>query len=191
MQLRVAVKPYRRRFCQPLKTAHGCWQTRTGLIVRLSDQHRGVSYGEIAPIPWFGSESLAEAEAWCRQWQGSLVNVADLAVPETLPATQFGIESALADLHGLQTDALPATTITLKPERVCGLLPAGHQALSSWQGDAPQRNTWKWKIGVCSITAELGWLETLAETLPESACLRLDANGGLAFTEAEGVVGEM
>jgi O-succinylbenzoate synthase len=184
MDLRLAVKPYRRRFGQPLKTAHGCWQMRTGLIVRLSDESGDVSYGEIAPIPWFGSESLVEAEDWCRQWQGKVVTGDELAVPDTLPATRFGIESALTDLHSQLTDDHLAT-ITLKPQQVCGLLPAGYQALSSWQGDAPKRNTWKWKIGVFSITEELGWLENLAETLPESACLRLDANGGLTCAEAK------
>ncbi|PSR16406.1 hypothetical protein C8255_17945, partial [filamentous cyanobacterium CCP3] len=61
MGLELAVRQYRRRFLKPLHTAHGLWIWREGLLVRLQDSLDRVGYGEIAPIPWFGSETLEEA----------------------------------------------------------------------------------------------------------------------------------
>ena len=54
-----------RRYCFPfgrtVRTAHGPWAEREGLLVRLEDEAGRSGYGEVAPIPWFGTETLAEA----------------------------------------------------------------------------------------------------------------------------------
>ncbi|HZG37198.1 MAG TPA: o-succinylbenzoate synthase [Nodosilinea sp.] len=186
MGFELTVQPYRRRFAQPLKTAHGPWAWREGLLLRLRDNLGRVGYGEVAPIPWFGSESVAAALEFCRA-RAEAVDPG--TVPDGLPATQFGLESALADLAGEpclggQEPAIPADS--LANADLCGLLPAGQAALEV----APQRTaqghrTLKWKIGVYAIADEIHWLEQLVEKLPPSSFLRLDANGGLGIAQAE------
>ncbi len=177
MGIELAVRPYRRRFVQPLHTAHGPWGWREGLLVRLRDGLGRLGYGEVAPIPWFGTETVAEALAFCcaqgSEWRGG-------DVPGTLPATQFGIESALADLTGEIAGKEPAIS------GICGLLPTGETALDiAPQHVAQGHRTLKWKIGVFPIEQEIRWLEQLVKDLPHSTQLRLDANGGLSLAQAE------
>lgn len=177
MGVELAVRPYRRRFAQPLHTGHGPWVWREGLLIRLTDSLGRQGYGEVAPIPWFGSESVAETLAFC-QAQGEEWRSGE--VPNALPATQFGLESAQADLTGQIAGQEPAIAA------ICGLLPAGEAALEV----APQRlaqghRTLKWKIGVHPIVNEIHWLGQLVKDLPPDARLRLDANGGLGLAQAE------
>ncbi|MBW4483059.1 MAG: o-succinylbenzoate synthase [Tildeniella torsiva UHER 1998/13D] len=184
MGVELAIRLYQRRFAQPLHTAHGPWVWREGLLLRLRDSLGRVGYGEVAPIPWFSSESVAEALAFCHA-QGGEWRCGE--IPNSLPATQFGLESAQADLAGQiagQESAIP--TDSLANAAICGLLPAGETALEI----APQRlaqghRTLKWKIGVGSIADEIRWLDQLVGNLPSDARLRLDANGGLSLAQAE------
>ncbi|MGG6237347.1 o-succinylbenzoate synthase [Nodosilinea sp. AN01ver1] len=179
MGIELGVRPYQRRFVSPLQTAHGLWSWREGLLVRLRDSLGRVSYGEIAPIPWFGSESLEEALQFCiaqnGEWRGE-------TIPERLSATQFGLGCALAELAeaGCLTGKEPAIV------DVCGLLPAGEAALDlASQRLAQGHRTLKWKIAVQAIADEIRWLDQLVKALPPDAHLRLDANGGLSLAQAE------
>ena len=44
---------YKRNFKNPLRTSHGLWKTREGIIIRLENTEGKISYSEIAPIPFF------------------------------------------------------------------------------------------------------------------------------------------
>ncbi|MGB3199533.1 MAG: o-succinylbenzoate synthase [Nodosilinea sp.] len=186
MGIELAIRPYRRGFVTPLHTAHGLWRWREGLLVRLRDSLGRVSYGEIAPIPWFGSESLEQAVKFCAaqggEWRGE-------TIPERLSATQFGLGCALADLNGEDRDrgeepAIPADSFANAD--ICGLLPAGEAAMDlACQRLAQGHSTLKWKIGVQAVADEICWLEQLVEKLPQPIQLRLDANGGLSIDQAE------
>jgi O-succinylbenzoate synthase len=109
-----------------------------------------------------------------------------LAVPSELPATQFGIGVALA---GLKLEAIDGGGIqvpSLNQQDICGLLPAGPQALEVCSDlRAEGYCTYKWKVGVFPIDQELTWLDALLEKLPKNGRLRLDANGGLTVDDAE------
>ena len=59
----MSFRRYQRPFVKPLRTARGEWLLREGLIVRI-ECDSGVEYGEVAPIPEFGTETLAVAEAF-------------------------------------------------------------------------------------------------------------------------------
>jgi o-succinylbenzoate synthase len=150
---------YQRSLHPPLRTSHGTWTIREGVILKFGDAR----FGEIAPLDWFGSESLEEAIAFCQN--------PSFPIPDSLPACQFGFE--------------PITQSTVEVP-LSGLLPAGPQALSRWQSLWQEGyRTFKWKISVGEIAEELAILEQLAKELPESAQLRLDANGGLTISEAK------
>lgn len=178
--------PYHRAFKRPLQTNHGSWKVREGIILSLSDE-TGISYGEIAPISWFGSENLAQAVDFCRQLPSEITKEMIFSIPDQLPACQFGFESAweggrgqgdkgTGDFGGLaSTDSLSYSA----------LLPAGEGALQAWQALWDQGyRTFKWKIGVYAIAHELAIFDVLTHKLPQEAKLRLDANGGLSYDEA-------
>lgn len=146
--------------------------------MQLEDEAGRRGWGEIAPLPWFGSEDLETALAFCQGLQGSITLQDIDQIPPHLPACQFGFETALTDL--------------LKPEKVdesqfsySYLLPAGEQALQAWQaGWQTGGRTFKWKIGVNTAKVERKLFTQLMQDLPKDAKLRLDANGGLSKTEA-------
>ncbi len=92
--LRFEFRPYRRPFRQPIKTSHGEWKVREGIILHLSDERGRSGFGEIAPIPWFGSETLEQALEFCCQLSSIITKETIFSVPPALPASQFGFESA-------------------------------------------------------------------------------------------------
>lgn len=181
MSFLVQFRPYQRKFAQPLKTHHGLWQVRAGILVRITDSGQRVGYGEIAPLPWFGSESYAQAWAFCQALAGPLTSAQVQAIPASLPACQFGLESALEDCLN------PAKWL---PEKLglanSALLPAGKAALQGWRSLYSQGSrTFKWKIGVAPLEEEIQHFKALLQDLPTCVKLRLDANGGLTLAEAE------
>ncbi len=163
-----------------LATSHGIWDIREGIILSLSDEV-GSGWGEIAPISWFGSETLEQALDFCRQLPEEITVETIFSIPDKLSACQFGFESALEGLGSRDscTDAINRVST------YSGLLPAGEAALEQWQTLWQQGyRTFKWKIGVNAIAHELKIFELLTHALPTSAKLRLDANGGLSYEEA-------
>jgi o-succinylbenzoate synthase len=167
-------RPYRRRFIQPLRTQHGTWTDRDGIILRLQTPD-GIGYGEIAPIPWFGTETIDQAIAYLNALGDRPSQSQLAATPSTHPATQFALESA-----NPTTWAIAAQISEPEPDRLCALLPAGAAAIAAWSSlwEIGHR-TFKWKIGVEPIEKELALFDQLRQSLPPIATLRLDANGGL------------
>lgn len=174
-------KLYQNHFKQPLRTSHGIWQIRQGIIISLTNQ-LGVTYqGEIAPLPWFGSETINEALKFCQQLRESTNIEEILAIPDTLPCCQFALESAYLAFTQIHW-ATPLSDLNL-----CYLLPAGKAALTAWQDlyQVKSAKTFKWKIGVLPLKEEIAILQQLTTELPSEVKLRLDANGGLNLAQAQ------
>lgn len=172
MPVRFEYRAYRTSFRQPLLTAHGAWPEREGIIVRLLDDAGHESLGEIAPLPDWGTETLADALRYCAAMPGTLDEHAVRTVPDTLPCCQFALETAWESLVRPDTPA-PVRTLPLAT-----LLPAGAGAV-----DAAARartrgfTTMKWKVGVGPAPDELALLPRVLEQLPAGGLLRIDANG--------------
>jgi len=169
MVYRFACKKYRLPLRVPLRTAHGPWGEREGLLVRLEDESGGVGFGEIAPLPGFGTETVAEAEAACAGFGGQAEEAALDAVPERFGCVRFALAAAR-----MKVPAAPRSTKL----PVAALLPAGRAALAV----LPDRLgagflAFKWKVGVEGAEDELGMLDDLLGLLPDYTRLRLDANG--------------
>lgn len=181
MVYQVGFEVYQYPFKQPLQTHHGIWEIREGIIVDLVDKKRKRGRGEIAPIPWFGSETLAQALQFMQQL-GTKISREDIfTIPDRLPACQFAFESALQELE--QPEILENNS---SPFSYSYLLPAGNLALQQWQiGYEEGGRTFKWKIGVASVVEELKILQQLTQALPIDVTLRLDANGGLNLETAK------
>jgi o-succinylbenzoate synthase len=148
--------------------------------VGLHREEGSVGWGEVAPIPWFGTETVEAAIAFLKQLPQVLSESDVFAIPDTLPCCQFGLGSAWEMLHDSQSVA------KLDPVDLSALLPAGEAACDVWPMLWQRgHRTFKWKIGVLSLESELQVFGTLADTLPKGAKLRLDANGGLSLLEAQ------
>ncbi|MEH2069602.1 MAG: o-succinylbenzoate synthase [Nostoc sp.] len=184
MIYRFKFRPYRRRFVRTLTTNHGKWDIRDGIILRLSDESGRVGWGEIAPISWFGSETIEQALDFCRQLPAEITEETIFSIPDELPACQFGFESAWEMCKEDAENEIDEFTASYSPS-YSALLPAGEAALNQWQSLWQQGyRTFKWKIGVDAIAHELKIFELLTHTLPASSKLRLDANGGLSYEQA-------
>jgi o-succinylbenzoate synthase len=198
------VRPYHRRFKQGLQTSHGVWAVRDGILLRLMDEAGNIGWGEMAPIPWFGSETIEQALDFCHQLPSKLSKDRLFSIPDRLPCCQFAFESAWeaiavqlsrnTELRRQQDTGDHASSLTTPhaPRPMLhallpysALLPAGEAALHTWKPLWEQGfRTFKWKIGVDAIALELDLLHALAHNLPKTAKLRLDANGGLSVDEA-------
>jgi o-succinylbenzoate synthase len=167
---------YQRPFLYPLHTAHGQWLVREGLIIQLVDEAGQNYWGEIAPIPWFGSESLDEAIEFCTSLGNSVSWPVE--IPDQLPATQFAFSAAIP--YGYE----PLEPV-VEDVAWSVLLPAGERVLAAWQRPWELgHRTFKWKIGVMGVAEELAIFDRLLTALPVDAKLRLDANAGLSYDDA-------
>ncbi len=204
--------PYRYSFNQPLRTSHGIWRVREGIIITLCDLDNRIGKGEIAPIPWFGSETREDALNFCSQLKNSLTEEDIIRIRDSLPACQFAFESALWELRDKETGS-PKGLAPLRSAswgdgemrrwedkeaggdgevllNYCYLLPAGSQVLDCdfdkiiKSSQSLSINTFKWKIGVYPLAEEIAILQQLVSRLPTEIKLRLDANGGLTWAEA-------
>jgi O-succinylbenzoate synthase len=208
-------RTYQRKFKRPLRTSHGIWDIRSGIILRLVGDNNRIGWGEIAPLSWFGSESFEQALDFCHQLPANLSSEMIFAISPELPACQFGFESALSNLSnsflgtagerilGGKASLLHAAEPLEKhsqaelgneektQNRFSGLLPAGETALQALQVLWLEGyRTFKWKIGVAAIEQELKIFQQLIQLMHnlcdrESAFLRLDANGGLCYSQAK------
>jgi O-succinylbenzoate synthase len=192
-------RTYQRQFKQPLQTSHGSWEMREGIILSLKDDEGKVSWGEIAPLPWFGSETLEEAYNFCDRLPKQITEETIFSIPDGLSATQFGFESAWEEgergREG-ERESIPHSTLNTQHSTLptalntqhfpySALLPTGEAGLQAWENLWERGyRTFKWKIGVAAIAQELKWFEELMELLPAGAKLRLDANGGLSWEGA-------
>lgn len=171
-------RPYRFPFKQPLKTSHGIWKIREGIVIRLIDETNESYFGEIAPIPWFGSETLSQALDFCHSLPSQINRETIFSIAAHLPACQFGFESAIEVEQVINHPPLSHSI----------LLPTGEAAFSALSEDMfqtdRQNDTFKWKIGVDFPERELSQCDRLIRALPKSAKLRLDANGGLNWETA-------
>ena len=182
--------PYQRKFKIPLETHHGPWSVREGIILKLIKNEQQIGWGEIAPLPWFGSETLEQALDFCQSIGSRLTKELIDEIPDKLPACQFGFESALKNVSSQK----PILNLDLPAHKYSYLLPTGKKALDHLSkinmndekllGDR-ENLTYKWKIGVQSFTQEISIFEQLVEQLPLNSRLRLDANGGLNLETAQ------
>ena len=206
MEFRLSYRAYRRTFLRPLRTAHGEWTHREGFILRL-DGGGGTAYGEVAPLPDFGTETVGEADALLAR----LAETPDMDLPAGHPCCAFALSAAKrsADISVRQQQSgeqnadstrqdrnvrhpaaltaghardfnRPHADLSL-PRPVAGLLPGGPVALASAKAKlAAGYRSLKWKIGVLAVEEEIAIASELLGRVPRDVKLRLDGNGGLS-----------
>lgn len=138
--------------------------------------YSNVGYGEVAPIPDFGTETIEAAETYLKGLAGNdefQENTVDL---DELPCCAFALSMAQAS----------SQLVAKRDYAVAALLPAGGAALDHVKSKMEQGyTTFKWKIGVNSVAEEQAVFLGLLKQLPSESKLRLDANGGLSVEAFE------
>lgn len=178
MTYQLHFRRYRLPLRVPVRTAYRIWTEREGVLVRLTDAAGVVGYGEAAVLPWFGTETVEEAESACREL-GVNVDEARLeSVPASLPCLRCALATARTDAR-----AWPARYPALG---VAALLPAGRAVLTALPPRAAAGfRVFKWKVGVEDLADELALFDDVCAALPSGAKLRLDANGAWDRRQAE------
>jgi o-succinylbenzoate synthase len=184
----IALHPYRLPLRRPWVSARGRMLAREGWLVVVGCTGRW-GYGDCAPLPEAGTESLEAAWRALSVWRDRLSGQSISEALESLsgtaglaPAAAFALECALLDLESRRR-GLPLRRL-LSPEAsdwvpVNGAL--GSLATLA-ESDLAQAATdgfqvIKIKVGVGDCGVELQRLRALAGALPAGLTLRLDANG--------------
>lgn len=189
------VMPYRLPLRRAWSSNTETLEERQGLLVELGTGEGVRSYGDCAPLPSIGTETLPQAEA---RLQGLLRGLLQLSPKDALaqlptdpkhPAARCGVETALLDLlskfegkplhRWLNPESNPEVRVnaslggldeeTIKRAR--SALADGFRVL-------------KIKVGCADVATKLCLLEQLSGELPADVQLRLDANRAWALQEA-------
>lgn len=150
-------------------------KTRDGLIVRLQEDER-LGWGEIAPLPEFSVETLAEAEAVTLEQLQSWATGATFS-DDLLPSVAFGLSCAQAELdqHLPQAaDYRKAPLCSGDPDELFDMLQA-----------MPGEKVAKVKVGLYEAVRDGMIVNVLLEALPDLK-LRLDANRSWTRAKADG-----
>lgn len=169
------VRSYKRSFKKPLVTSQCVLNEREGLIVRLQDDDGNVGFGEIAPMPFLGSESFEDAKVFCSQIGPRITNDWIASINPTLPCCRFGILSAQEMLKQpiqIQRQFEVAALVSLTSTEA---------ALSHYK----DYKTFKCKIGIFGFDQEKTAFLEFQASIPQGAQLRLDANGALSLEDTK------
>ena len=202
MKLTVFHRSY--RFRQPFRTSGWSMESREVLLLHIASAdgaHTG--WGECAPLPAFGTETLAEAEqivsdasavlAACRVSPHECTEDLDAALPGLArsPAARFALESALLDLEARSRGMSVADFLggqhrsSIPVNAVIGGGPPGEAARLATEAVREGFRCLKMKVGGGDLEHDLDRLRAVRSSVDPSVSLRLDANGAWDFGEAE------
>ena len=159
--------PYRRNFCRPLATAHGLWQHRDGIVLRLEREDGAFGFGEVAPVPWFGTESYETALRWCGEIGERHIQDPGDMLGEKMPCFNWAIRSAVDALQSEYVQgSFPVAALVTDPNSIS-------------EKQAQGFHTFKLKIGAANLQTDLKSVVAAIAQLEEGQRLRLDANAAL------------
>ncbi|MGY8695731.1 MAG: o-succinylbenzoate synthase, partial [Verrucomicrobiia bacterium] len=172
-------KAYRRSFAKAYQTASDSMRTRSGILIRLSDEEGNVGFGEVAPIDSFGTETFVSALSACSSLKGEFEYESVVDGLGGHPCVRFGVEFALSMMES--EDELPAVdspwpvsalvSNVADMEAVEACLEEGYRCL-------------KFKVGMRDFADERRALDRVFGLIGGEIRIRLDANGGLDLSEA-------
>jgi o-succinylbenzoate synthase len=186
-RLRFSFRRYRLPLRHVVRTAHETWTEREGLLLRVENERGESGFGEVAPIPAFGTETGAMAEEVCRALGDRIDSNVATHLTGKVDCVRSGLAAAIVDLaRRSRADDAPSPDTAASYRAVAALLPAGRAALSEVVAKSESGfRVFKWKVGVGDIGDELACLDDLCAALPSGAKLRLDANGAWDRRRAE------
>lgn len=173
MRYRIEFKTYRRKFRIFVPLYPGLWMHREGIIIRLEDEEGRAGFGEVAPMPWFGSETQKQAIEYLNALGGRIDHQAIRNIPDNFLCLRSAIEMALILLGESQRSWKTKTINT------AGLLPSG------WKATDGLKHAMKddYKVLKIKVSGEpvkdIAVVRALLDKLPFWVRLRIDANARL------------
>ncbi len=180
----------------------GTLNDRSGWIVELVSDNDTRGYGDCAPLPAAGTETPQQAYQQLGMRMATLTHQSPMQWLDTptigpqYPAACCALETALLDLvsqqrglslaNFLNADAPTAIAVNAN----IGVLD-GQSALKAQTASQQGFSTFKLKVGLTTVDQELAWLTELANQLPSTSRLRLDANGAWDYAGAERFIREI
>jgi O-succinylbenzoate synthase len=114
------IRRYALPFRIPLRTAHGAWTEREGILIRVTGADGRLGHGEIAPIQGFGGRSLDECAVELERLGRFPAREALLTQAKVLP----GLRGALVEAG---IDSVPIPSRMREHVAVAALLPGGRR----------------------------------------------------------------
>jgi o-succinylbenzoate synthase len=184
---------------QPIVTRRGTITTRPGWIIALAEQSGVIGIGEIAPLPDFGTEDWASAEAaldelkkqrGLPQCGTTLEKIAEWReragiFAAATPAVSYGLECALLSLAGHAEQRLPVELLSANPlhdVQVNALIGSGEPdeiMTEVQQAINAGYHSVKLKVSVHSLAEDIELAHSFADRFPNLR-FRFDANSGWA-----------
>ena len=195
--------PYALPLVKPVPGAPAGTHERAGLLIRLRSETGAEGWGDIAPLPGFSRETLAEARtqlsslrhvllslpAFTQQasWAVALLN--PLSAWDLFSSFRFGLECAVCNLAAAEWKTpwrLKLAESPLSSLRLNALLARSHAEILREAQTAVARGyrTLKIKVGRYPVREEIDTVLRVSALLPRHAALRLDANRAWPLTEA-------
>lgn len=188
---------YRLPLHRSWRSASGSIAERQGWLVALQTVDGRTGWGDCAPLPAAGTESLDQAAATLRSLHPWLAGLSPSAALQRLnqqtsctPSARFGFETALVDLlaqateiplaQWLNREALLSVPVNATLGAIDeGLVERAHAALAAGY------RVLKIKMGIDPWETEIAALRILAAVLPDGVELRLDANRAWSKSDAQ------
>ncbi len=185
--LRASAIPYRLPLGSVWRSRIETLDERRGFLVELETGEGSRGYGDCAPLPFIGTETLPQAEA---RLQELLHNLMRLSPAEALtqlpsdpkhPAARCGVETALLDLLA-RREGKPLhrwLNPQSNPEILVNASLGGLDEKTAIRARTALQDGFrvlKLKVGISDLASELQLLERLSGELPADTQLRLDAN---------------
>ncbi|MBS1139097.1 MAG: Mandelate racemase/muconate lactonizing enzyme [Proteobacteria bacterium] len=160
--------PYTLPLRSPWQTSQGTFSERSGRLLRLQTADGQTGWGDAAPLPAFGiSEAAATAFADETAHLDLVAQKAGLPLHAwlsgNLPTTSIGTNANLGAISTVDQDTLKSA------------VDAGFSII-------------KIKLGLQAIAEEISSLQRLAQYLPPTLRLRLDANKAWKFADAQAFI---
>ncbi len=191
----IRISPYRLPLRKTWRFADQALDERLGFIVRVKEECGLVGWGESAPLPALGTESLAQCRDWLDARGRFVVGREPVAALRELPTTPFapaarcGLESALLDLAAqragiplaryLHAEAHSEVTVNAAAGR---LMDCNRERLNYWLQQGYRRL--KFKLDGDNPSGQAQHLRNLLRQAGSSIKVRLDANRGWKAEQA-------
>ena len=185
---KTCIHNYQLPLSRPWRSARGSVTARHGWLIVVETEYGYSGWGDCAPFPELGTETMAAAKAALDAILPMLMGLRPQAALRRLmqidncpPATRYGIETALADLAA-QDAGIPLAKWLCSDARLAVPVNA---AIGALDDDCTARvqlalaagyRILKIKLGLQPWEEELPRLQILASTLPTPVQLRVDAN---------------
>jgi o-succinylbenzoate synthase len=200
------VIPVRLRFARPMRTAQGEFIERASVLLELRDAGGIAGYGEAAPWPGFGTESVDEAEASLRalgqllpgaslqpvEWPAKLESLLDQR-----PAARAALQGALLDLEARGAGRPLSVHLAARAGSTCGAplsrvpvsaLLSAHDPDALFTEAVLARESGyravKIKLGGGAAERDVARLRAVRDGVGPSVRLRGDANGAWSVRDA-------